>query len=50
MERRAKIREFLLSSGVSSMNDLHGLFKEAIAEFMETGLETELAENEFRQR
>lgn len=37
-ERRAKIRELLLSS----MDDIPNLFKETIAEFMESGLEAEL--------
>ncbi len=41
-ERRAKIRELLLSSNISSMDDIQNLFKETIAEFMESGLEAEL--------
>ena len=41
-ERRAKIRELLLSSNISSMEDIQNLFKETIAEFMESGLEAEL--------
>ena len=40
--RRAKIRELLLSSNISSMHDIQDLFKETIAEFMESGLEAEL--------
>ena len=32
-ERRAKIRELLLSSNISSMEDIQDLFKETIAEF-----------------
>ena len=40
--RRAKIRELLLSSNISSMDDIRDLFKETIAEFMESGLEAEL--------
>ena len=40
--RRAKIRELLLSSNISSMDDIQNLFKETIAEFMENGLEAEL--------
>ena len=40
--RRAKIRELLLSSNISSMEDIQDLFKETIAEFMESGLEAEL--------
>ena len=41
-ERRAKIRELLLSSNISSMEDIQDLFKETIAEVMESGLEAEL--------
>lgn len=41
-ERSAKIRELLLSSNISSMDDIQDLFKETIAEFMESGLEAEL--------
>ena len=41
-ERRAKIRELLEMSGISSMEDIQDLFKETIAEFMENGLEAEL--------
>ena len=41
-ERRAKIRELLLSSNISSMEDIQDLFQETIAEFMESGLEAEL--------
>ena len=41
-ERRAKIQELLQMSGISSMEDIQDLFKEAIAEFMENGLEAEL--------
>ena len=40
--RREKIRELLQISGVSSMEDIHNLFKETIAEFMENGLDAEL--------
>ena len=40
--RRAKIRELLLSSNISSMDDIQDLFKETITEFMENGLEAEL--------
>ena len=40
--RRAKIRELLLSSNISSMDDIQDLFKETIAEFMENGIEAEL--------
>lgn len=39
--RRAKIRELLEMSGITSMDDIQNLFKETIAEFMEDGLETE---------
>lgn len=41
-ERRAKIRELLQASNISSMDDIQNLFKETIAEFMENGLEAEL--------
>lgn len=41
-ERRAKIRELLQVSNISSMDDIQNLFKETIAEFMENGLEAEL--------
>ena len=41
-ERRAKIRELLQASNISSMDDIQGLFKETIAEFMENGLDAEL--------
>ena len=44
-ERRAKIRELLQLSGVSSMEDIQNLFKETIAEFMEDGLDAELSED-----
>ena len=43
-ERRAKIRELLQLSNVSSMEDIQNLFKETIAEFMEDGLDAELSE------
>lgn len=42
--RRAKIRELLQLSGVSSMADIQDLFKETIAEFMEDSLDVELTE------
>lgn len=42
IERRAKIRELLQTSNISSMDDIQNLFKETIAEFMETGLDAEL--------
>ena len=41
-ERRAKIRELLQTSNISSMEDIQNLFKETIAEFMENGLDAEL--------
>ena len=44
MARRAKIRELLQESNISSMEDIHELFKETIAEFMENGLDAELDE------
>lgn len=40
--RRAKIRELLQESNISSMEDIQSLFKETIAEFMENGLDAEL--------
>ena len=40
--RRAKIRELLQESNISSMKDIQDLFKETIAEFMENGLDAEL--------
>ena len=43
-ERRAKIRELLQLSNISSMEDIQNLFKETIAEFMEDGLDAELSE------
>ena len=42
VERRAKIRELLQTSNISSMEDIQNLFKETIAEFMENGLDAEL--------
>lgn len=44
IERRAKIRELLQMSNISSMDDIQNLFKETIAEFMEAGLDAELDE------
>ena len=44
LERRAKIRELLQISNISSMHDIQDLFKETIAEFMENGLDAELEE------
>lgn len=41
-ERRAKIRELLQMSNISSMEDIQNLFKETIAEFMEDSLDAEL--------
>ena len=40
--RRAKIRELLQESNISSMEDIQNLFKETLAEFMENGLDEEL--------
>ena len=40
--RREKIRELLQMANIGSMDDIQNLFKETIAEFMESGLETEL--------
>ena len=42
--RRAKIRELLQESNISSMEDIQNLLKETIAEFMENGLDSELEE------
>jgi putative transposase len=44
MARRAKIRELLQESNISSIEDIQELFKETIAEFMENGLDAELDE------
>lgn len=44
MARRAKIRELLQESNISSMEDIQELFKETIAEFIENGLDAELDE------
>ena len=41
--RREKIRELLQMANIGSMDDIQNLFKETIAEFMENGLEAELA-------
>ena len=41
---RAKIRELLQESNISSMEDIQNLFRETIAEFMENGLDAELDE------
>lgn len=43
--RRAKIRELLQASNISSMEDIQSLFRETIAEFMGNGLEAELDES-----
>ena len=40
--RREKIRELLQMANIGSMDDIQNLFKEAIAEFLEDGLEAEL--------
>ena len=42
--RREKIRELLQMANIGSMDDIQNLFKEAIAEFIEEGLEAELDE------
>ncbi|MGN0576608.1 MAG: IS256 family transposase [Ruminococcus sp.] len=42
--RRALIGELLSTANVQSMDDIQELFKETIAEFMESGLEAELDE------
>lgn len=41
-ERRAKIRELPQPANIGSMDDIQSLFKETIAEFMETDLDAEL--------
>ena len=43
--RREKIRELLETTGVTGMDDIQQLFRETIAEFMETGLDSELDEH-----
>ena len=43
--RREKIRELLETAGVTGMDDIQQLFRETIAEFMETGLDSELDEH-----
>ena len=40
--RREKIRELLQMANIGSTDDIQSLFKEAISEFMENGLEAEL--------
>ena len=42
--RRERIRELLQMANIGSMEDIQNLFKETIAEFMESGLEAELDE------
>ena len=42
IERRAKLRELLQVSNISSMADIQNLLKETIAEFMENNLDAEL--------
>ena len=42
--RREKIRELLALSGVEGMEDIQELFRETIAEFMESGLDAEMDE------
>lgn len=41
---RAKIRELLQESNISSMEEIQNLFKETISEFMKNGLDAELDE------
>ena len=43
--RREKIRELLALSGVKGMEDIQQLFRETIAEFMESGLDAEMDEH-----
>ena len=40
--RRAKLRELLQESNISSMEDTQNLFKESFAKFMENGFEAEM--------
>ena len=40
--RRELIRDFISAANIQSMNDIHELFKEALAGFMEGSLESEL--------
>ena len=42
--RRELISKLLSAANVQSMDDIQNLFKETIAEFMESSLETELDE------
>ena len=42
--RREKIRELLALSGVEGMEDIQQLFRETVAEFMESGLDAEMDE------
>ena len=44
MERREKIGEMLKAANVTSMADIQNMFKEAIAQFIEDGLQSELDE------
>ena len=41
-ERRAKILKLLRELNIGSMDDIHSMFKDIIAEFLENGLEAEL--------
>ena len=43
--RRKKIRDLLALSGVEGMEDIQQLFRETIAEFMESGLDAEMDEH-----
>ena len=43
--RREKIRELLALSGVEGMEDIQQLFRETVAEFMESGLDAEMDEH-----
>lgn len=43
--RREKTCELLQLSNIGSMSDIQSLFKEIIAEFMEDGLEAQMATN-----
>ena len=43
--RKELIRELLKNSDVRSLEDVMGLFKEAVAEFVNTGLQEEMTEH-----
>ena len=47
MERRAKIRELLQMSNITSMDDIQNLFKDTFVEFMENELDDELGYSKY---